>query len=156
MKNNHHLHQLKEVAFAHCGTFVAERLERLNRQAKEISAALTSETKSSAGDKHETGRAMLQLEREKLGVQLAEAEKMQALLHKVPQKITFTSVGLGALVVTSFSTYFIAVSAGEITHKKDRAYCISPATPIGKLLMGKQAGDCFSFQSKDATILAVI
>lgn len=156
MKNKHHLHQLKEVAFAHCGTFVAERLERLNRQAKEISAALTSETKSSAGDKHETGRAMLQLEREKLGAQLAEAEKMQVLLHKVPQKSTFTSVGLGALVVTSVSTYFIAVSAGEITHKKNRVYCISPATPIGKLLIGKQAGDSFSFQSKDATILVVI
>lgn len=156
MKNNDHLHALKEVAFAHCGTFVTERLERLNRQAKEISDALTSETKSSAGDKHETGRAMLQLEREKLGAQLAEAEKMQALLHKVPKNIAFTSVGLGALVVTNGSVYFIAVSAGEITHENEKVYCISPATPIGKLVMGKQAGDSFNFQNKNATILTVI
>ncbi len=156
MKNNEYLRELKEVAFAHCGTFVAERLERLNRQAKEILDALTSETKSSAGDKHETGRAMLQLDREKLGVQLAEAEKMQILLHKVPRLTSFTSVGLGALVVTNDSTYFIAVSAGETSHKNQKVYCISPATPIGKLVMGKQAGDSFSFQTKDITILTVI
>lgn len=156
MKNNDRLYALKEVAFAHCGIFVAERLVRLNSQSKEISDALTSETKSSAGDKHETGRAMLQLEREKLGAQLAEAEKMQALLHKVPRNKAFTSVGLGALVVTNGNSYFIGVSAGEITHENGKVYCISPATPIGKLLMGKQAGDNFTFQFKETTVLIVI
>jgi len=156
LKNNDQLYALKKVAFTHCGTFVAERLERLNSQSKEISDALTSETKSSAGDKHETGRAMLQLEREKLGAQLAEAEKMQSLLHKVPRNTAFTSVGLGAMVVTKGSSYFIGVSAGEIIHENEKIFCISPATPIGKLLMGKQAGDSFSFQSKETTILTVI
>jgi transcription elongation GreA/GreB family factor len=156
LKNNDRLYALKEVAFAHCGIFVAERLVRLNSQSKEISDALTSETKSSAGDKHETGRAMLQLEREKLGAQLAEAEKMQALLHKVPRNTTFTSVGLGAMVVTNGNSYFIGVSAGEITHENEKIYCISPATPIGKLLMGKQAGDNFTFQFKETTVLIVI
>ncbi|MFD0799565.1 3-oxoacyl-ACP synthase [Maribacter chungangensis] len=156
MKNNDDLYALKEVAFTHCSTFVAERLARLNRQAKEISDALTSETKSSAGDKHETGRAMLQLEREKLGAQLAEAEKMQALLHKVPKNKALGHVGLGALVITNLSSYFIAVSAGETSHKNQKIYCISPATPIGKLLMGKQAGDNFTFQAKETIILTVI
>jgi len=125
-------------------------------QAKAIADALTSETKSSAGDKHETGRAMLQLEREKLGAQLAEAEKMQALLHKVPVKTISASVGLGTLVVTSGSWYFIAVSAGECVYENQAVYCISPATPIGKLLLGKQEGDSFTFQSKENKILTVI
>lgn len=156
MKNNDNLHDIKEVAFAYCSAFVAERLERLHQQIKEISDALTSETKSSAGDKHETGRAMLQLEREKLGAQLAEAEKMQALLHKVPRNKAFTSVGLGALVISNDNAYYIAVSAGETTHENKKVYCISPATPIGKLVMGKEAGDSFTFLAKENIILTVI
>ncbi len=39
--------------------------------------ALFSETKSSAGDKHETGRAMLQLEMEKTSQQLAVINQMK-------------------------------------------------------------------------------
>ncbi len=155
MKNSDNLDELKEAAFAHCKTFVSGRLARLNNQSKEISEALTSETKSSAGDKHETGRAMLQLEREKLGAQLAEAEKMQALLHKVPLKPISLSIGLGALIVTSGHCYFLSVSAGECKHKDHVIYCISPATPIGKLLLGKQAGGSFNFQSKENKILVI-
>lgn len=147
---------LKEAALAHCTAFVTGRLDRLAQQTKAISDALVSETKSSAGDKHETGRAMLQLEREKLGAQLAEAEKMQALLHKVPRSTRFTSVGLGALVITNTSAYYIAVSAGEMSYEKQKVYCVSPATPIGKLLLGKQVGDSLSFQSKEIKIMTVI
>jgi len=76
---------LKNEAYNYCGQFVAERLGRIQRQIKELETALTSETKSSAGDKHETGRAMIQLEREKLGQQLSELEKTQQLLSKVPK-----------------------------------------------------------------------
>ncbi len=156
MKNKESLLRIKEAAHEHCRVFVFGRLNRLNIQAQAIADALTSETKSSAGDKHETGRAMLQLEREKLGAQLAEAEKMQVLLQKVPMQIIATSVGLGTLVVTSGSSYFIAVSAGECTYENHIVYCISLATPIGKLLLGKQEGDSFVFQSKNNKILRVL
>ncbi|WP_036195381.1 GreA/GreB family elongation factor [Maribacter antarcticus] len=156
MRNNDQLRELKEAAFKHCQTFVTERLGRLNSQAKEISDALTSETKSSAGDKHETGRAMLQLEREKLGIQLADAEIIQALLHKVPANVTSASVGLGTMVKTTTSTYFIAISAGECAYENQKVFCISPATPIGKLVMGKQIGDSFTFQSKENKLLIII
>jgi transcription elongation GreA/GreB family factor len=81
---------------------------------------------------------------------------MQALLHKIPRNTAFTCVGLGALVITNTNSYFISVSAGETTHENEKVYCISPATPIGKLLMGKQEGDSFRFQSKDTTLLTVI
>lgn len=153
--NSENLSALKEASLAHCAAFVSGRLDRINRQTKEISEALTSETKSSAGDKHETGRAMLQLEREKLGAQLAEAEKMQALLHKVRAQTISKSIGLGALVLTTGHCYFLSVSAGELTHDGQKVYCISPATPIGKLVFGKVEGDSFTFLNKEYKILTV-
>lgn len=117
--------------------------------------ALTSETKSSAGDKHETGRAMIQLEREKLGRQLAELERTQQVLFKVPRNTNGETIGVGNLVVTNTFTYYIAISAGECKVDGQSVYCISAATPIGQLLNGKSVGQHFDFKGKTTAILKV-
>jgi transcription elongation GreA/GreB family factor len=146
---------LKNEAYNYCGQFVSERLGRIQSQIKELETALTSETKSSAGDKHETGRAMIQLEREKLGQQLSELEKTQQLLSKVPKDRKSQLVGLGNLVITDSFAYYIAISAGEYKNSKNSVYCISAATPIGKLIYGKAVGDTFHFNGKTSTILTI-
>ena len=117
--------------------------------------ALTSETKSSAGDKHETGRAMLQLEREKLGVQLADAERTYQLANKVKISTANDTVTVGSLVVTSGAVYFISISAGKYHQENTDVYCISAGTPIGKLLLGKRIGDAISFNQITFKILAI-
>lgn len=58
---------LKEELYELCVDFVDSRLSTIQQTIESNQKALTSETKSSAGDKHETGRAMLQLEMEKAG-----------------------------------------------------------------------------------------
>ena len=58
---------IKEQLYEFCRAYIDGRTIRINESIKSIQESLSSETKSSAGDKHETGRAMLQLEREKLG-----------------------------------------------------------------------------------------
>nr|WP_209401900.1 GreA/GreB family elongation factor [Pseudozobellia sp. WGM2] len=120
-----------------------------------VQESLQSETKSSAGDKHETGRAMLQLEREKLGQQLMEAEKMKAVLNKVNIDNESTSVALGSLVKTSKTFYFIAISAGEFKVGEDAVFCISVGTPIGRLLLGKSVGDSILFNENQFEILSI-
>ena len=75
--------RIKEVLYASCIDFIEDRLETIQRTINDIQGSLTSETKSSAGDKHETGRAMLQLEREKSGVQLNEIQKVLANLDGI-------------------------------------------------------------------------
>lgn len=155
MKKIEEFEALKEAAYDHCCQFVNERLGRIQLQIKELEAALTSETKSSAGDKHETGRAMIQLEREKLGQQLSELEKTQQLLFKVPRDRGSKTIGLGNLIVTDSFSYYIAISAGEFRHETKSVYCISAATPIGKLVYGKAVGDAFHFNGKTATILII-
>ncbi len=77
LKTTKNLESLKRDAYDYCFQFVSRKLDRIQVQIRELEQSLTSETKSSAGDKHETGRAMIQLEREKLGQQLSELEKTQ-------------------------------------------------------------------------------
>lgn len=147
---------LKERLHQFCDDFVEERIGRIKSQIAEVQEALASETKSSAGDKHETARAMLQLEREKLGSQLAEAENMERLLSKVDISTIKTTASLGSLVKTKMTNYFLAISAGEYKSANCKNYCISLNTPIGIMLLGKTVGDTISFNGKEIEILQVL
>ncbi|MFX0556157.1 3-oxoacyl-ACP synthase [Maribacter sp. CXY002] len=155
MKKINDFIELKLGAHQHCSLFVSSRWDRIHQQIKELEVALTTETKSSAGDKHETGRAMIQLEREKLGRQLAEVEKMQQVMSKIGVQMPTHKIGLGNLVITNTFNYYIAISSGEFKLKDTSVFCISGGTPIGKLLLGKSVGDEFSFNQTTSSIVAI-
>ncbi|OUS01555.1 3-oxoacyl-ACP synthase [Flavobacteriales bacterium 33_180_T64] len=147
--------QLKQELYNQCCAFVNDRLVAIQKTINEIQESLTSETKSSAGDKHETGRAMLQLEREKAGQQLAEIQKINQLLSKIDISKTTEIISLGSLVFTSNINYFITISAGELKEENQSFYAISAQTPIAKLLLGKQVGDEVRFRDQKFTITEI-
>ncbi len=148
--------EIKQRLYEMCHDFVEERFSNVQNQIKEIQESLTSETKSSAGDKHETGRAMLQLEREKAGHQLAEIEKLKESLSKVDTTVISSSVGLGSVVFTSQANYFIAISAGKLEVNSQSFFAISPNTPIGLLMMGKVVGDEVVFREQNFLINSIL
>lgn len=148
--------ELKDQLYQQCLNFVENREHTIQNSIKEIQESLTSESKSSAGDKHETGRAMLQLEREKLGHQLAEVEKLREQLSKIDSKSTCAIVGLGSVVFTSERNYYLSISAGQIVVGPDTFIAISPLTPIGKLVLGRIKGDEIVFKEQAFTIVNVI
>ena len=96
---------------------------------------------------------MVQLEREKLGNQLQEAERTKQALDKIDTKVQSVKIGLGNLVITSKANYFISISIGEFKEEGFRAYCISPQTPMGILLMGKSVRDKIDFNGESIEIL---
>jgi len=147
---------IKENLFNQCEVFVQNRYETINNTIKGIQKSLLSETKSSAGDKHETGRAMLQLEREKAGNQLAEIQKVKEQLAKISIVSTSEIIKLGSVVRTNKANYFMAISAGVLNVKEEMFYAIAPNTPIGQLLLSKKVGDVISFRDNTFTISSVI
>lgn len=149
MENNS---EVKTVLFQCCVQFIEQRLKNVQTNILEVEAALTSETKSTAGDKHETGRAMLQLEREKFGVQLSEINKVNQALNKVNIDKPSKTVCLGSVVITDSANYFIAISAGECKVGTATCFAIAPNTPIGLLLMGKKQGDSCEFRGRKIKI----
>lgn len=146
----------KEALYKQCVAVVENRLQTVTKTISEIQESLTSETKSSAGDKHETGRAMLQLEREKAGNQLAEIVKVKEALSKIDPSKPSTTVGLGSVVFTTQSNYFVAISAGQLTIDSEGFYAISPSTPIGQLLIGKRVGDTVVFRGLGFQITEIL
>tara|TARA_R110002049_G_scaffold82933_1_gene210925 strand:+ start:4940 stop:5401 length:462 start_codon:yes stop_codon:yes gene_type:complete len=147
--------ETKQKLYEGCLDFVENRFQTIQNTINEIQESLTSETKSSAGDKHETGRAMLQLEREKAGNQLAEIQKTKQALSKIDIEKPSKAIGLGSLVFTSKANYFIAISAGELKVNNKIFYAISTATPIAKLLVSKKVGDEVQFRGSPIIIAQI-
>ena len=146
----------KEALFEQCEVFVNKRLYNIENVISSNQKALQSETKSSAGDKHETGRAMLQLEIEKAGQQLSGITQMKAVLSKIDISKTSKNACLGSLIVTDKARYFLSLSAGQLVVEDKRYFAISVSSPIGKLLLGKQEKDMISFNGKTIIINKIV
>lgn len=123
---------------------------------EDVQKSLSSESKSTAGDKHETGRAMLQLEREKLGQQLQQLQQDELLLSKIAHTTTHESCVLGSLVRTHLGNYYLGISLGQITVAEEKVFSISLQSPIGKLLFGKKVNDTLTFNGKEIQILEIM
>jgi len=135
-------HKNIKIALHHqCERFVNHRLQTIEAIISSSQKALQSETKSSAGDKHETGRAMLQLEMEKAGQQLSTITQMKETLAKIEVSKTSKTVHLGSVVITDKANYYLSISAGQLVVGEDNYFAISTDSPIGKLLLGKQQND---------------
>ena len=147
----------KITLLEHCETLVSKKLNGIKANIADIVESLSSETKSTAGDKHETDRAMMDIEREQLGVRLRVAEEQQQILKSIRQRDILPSknIHMGSLVVTSKGTYYIAVSIGAVNLEGQAVYVISKESPIGTILMRKTEGDIFQFNAEDIQIKEV-
>ncbi len=117
--------------------------------------ARDGDTKSSAGDKYETGREMMQMEMDKAAMQLQSAQKLLHELEKIDLTKSGADITSGSLVTTSKEIFFVAIGFGKILFEGNEVFVISPASPLGSNLLHKQAGSSFSFQGIDRKILSV-
>lgn len=146
---------IKERLLEYCRTHVQQRMDTAQRAIEVAQASAREETKSSAGDKYETGRAMMQLEVEKNSIQLGEAKKLKPVLDQIQVNYKHTRIALGSLVMTDHGNFFIAISAGQCTLEEIVYLIISPVTPLGVKLMGLGQGDSFTFNQHSYLIQQV-
>lgn len=117
--------------------------------------AANQETKSSVGDKYETGRAMMQLEKEKYAQQLAQAQVLRQQLEQLNPQQQHNHIQLGSLLRTDEGLYYLSVSLGKLMHEAKTVFVLSAASPLGQVLVGKKAGDKIAFQGRNISILEV-
>ncbi len=117
--------------------------EKAMRSAQE---SANEETKSSAGDKYETARAMSQLERDMHARQLDQVSREIQVLKNLnlgPKVIAES----GALITTDQGMYLLSIGLGKIERDQDHCVLLSPASPLGKVFSGKKAGDTITWNA---------
>ncbi|MFY7670585.1 3-oxoacyl-ACP synthase [Tenacibaculum sp. MEBiC06402] len=146
---------VKKQLFEECQLYVEKREQTIREIMTSNKKALLSETKSSAGDKHETGRAMLQLEMEKASQQIELVQQMKEVLHRINIEDSSDVVRLGSLVHTDKATYYLSISIGAVSVENKMYFVISSSSPIGKLLLGKKVNDAIHFNGQEITITQI-
>ena len=147
--------EIKNELLQHCQKQVDNRYSKIKQTIADIEESLLEEAKSSSGDKHETGRAMLQIDRENAGKQLQEIEKVAQLLKKIDVKATSDYARLGSLVYTDRFTYFISLSIGTVTLGKTDYLCVALNSPVGLLISGKKKDDEFTLNGNSYKITGI-
>ena len=135
-----------------CEKVVLEKRKLLSQQLDSARLSANSETKSSAGDKHETGRALAQLEQENLAKQFSFLERLESDLSQLKSDLISEKVEKGALVETDKMTLYFGVALGEIKVEDISVFAISTASPIGKIALGKTIGESFVVNSNTHNI----
>lgn len=132
---------MKAALLNHCLYLAMEKVNALQAELSSTQESATSEGKSTAGDKHETGRAMMHLEQEKLHKQLAEAQILGAELERIDSTLKHTKAGLGSLIATNKGLFFIAAGLGKVQFDGTSYFVVSAMAPIAAQFIGKCAGE---------------
>ncbi|HEY9488290.1 MAG TPA: 3-oxoacyl-ACP synthase [Chryseosolibacter sp.] len=147
---------IKHKLYDLCQEYIRKRVESARQAIEEAQQSANQETKSSSGDKYETGRAMMQLEIEKNAQQLSESLKLKHALDQIHIERASTSVQPGSLVVTDREVFFIAISLGKVTVDGKGYVVISPASPLGLVLLGSKPGDRLVFRDQTYVVQELI
>jgi hypothetical protein len=131
-----------------CVYEINNRIQAFHKILNDLKDGAQNDSKSSAGDKHETSRAMMQIEQEKIGKQLKEAEEMKIGLEKIDYKSIHQKVGIGSLILTNAGLFFLAVPLGKIKVNHSDVFVLSPQSPLGNKLLGANLNDKITINSK--------
>lgn len=145
---DNNLYMDKSAVQEHCLIIAEKNIRAIKLALDEAQLSVNNETKSTAGDKHETSRAMAQLETEKLSNQYAEAIKLMEMLSQINVKNQSQQVVVGSLVFTNNGLFYLSVSLGKINVNGELVFAISPISPLGQLLLTKKEKDSFSLNGK--------
>lgn len=143
---------MKSVILDFCKSELQAKKADISAELVSISESMGSDTKSSAGDKYETGREMMNQEKGKLQSQLANINQQLGILQNIKPEAKISEARFGALVTTTLSKYFLAVSLGKISVDGQEIIAISALTPLAQIMMGKKAGDSIDFNGKKIII----
>jgi hypothetical protein len=146
---------LKLKIKAHCLSEVGQKIAKINTAIQGLKESRSNDTKSSAGDKFETGRAMLDQEIDKQFSVLLDWEAKQTRIEQTKLD-NYLTAQPGALIKANSDYYFILESLGRIQIDGLSVFCLSINAPIAKLLIGKKEGDSIKFGEKSITINSIV
>ena len=134
------IRMFKQKIYNHYLQVINDKVKSLQNILADLKESGTNETKSTAGDKHETALAMLQIEQANVRAQLKDVQQQKAILEKINPDLSPASIVNGSLVKTNRGYLFMSVALGKAVIDGTTVIALSQQSPLGKLLMGLKAG----------------
>jgi transcription elongation GreA/GreB family factor len=149
------MENIKTQLYQLCQRFIEQRIETAETALAQAREASNDDTKSSAGDKFETTREMMQQDITRNKSLLMDAKQSLQILEAIKELPCTDRIKSGSLVLTSEAAFYISISAGQLVVDGKTYFAVSALSPIGQLLLGKQVNDTVKFNQKEYLIREV-
>jgi hypothetical protein len=123
---------LKEKIYQHYLAVINNKIQLLQEILADLKESGANETKSTAGDKHETALAMLQIEQANKREQLKELVAQKTALERIDPAIIARAILNGSLIKTNRGYFFMSVALGKAVVNDITVIAVSPQSPLGK------------------------
>lgn len=147
--------EIKEALLAECQEKVSNRYQKIKQTIADLNEALEEASNRGGDDGFDNSRAMIQIDIENATKQLGEVNILRDVLQKIDIKSSTPYARLGSLVRTNQAIYFLSLSIGIVLIDRENYLCVALHSPIGEMLLGKQAGEKFMFNQVEQEILEI-
>ena len=132
---------LKQKIYNHYLQVINDKIKLLQKVLADLKESGSNETKSTAGDKHETALAMLQIEQANIRGQLKDVTDKKTAFIKINPLLTPPTIVNGSLIKTNRGYLFMSVALGKATIDGVAVTALSPQSPLGIKLLGLSVTD---------------
>jgi hypothetical protein len=146
---------LKQKIYNHYLHLIDEKITMLQQVLADLKESGANETKSTAGDKHETALAMLQIEQANKRAQLQEVVAQKNALEKINPTIAAAIIVNGSLVKTNRGYLFISTALGKAVIDNISVIALSSQSPLGQKIMGLKQGEFVTINKIDYQIESI-
>ena len=143
---------LKQKVYNHYQQVLKDKISALQAVLNDLKESGANETKSTAGDKHETALAMLQIEQANKRAQMDELLAQKAVMNKIDPTIQAAQVVIGSLVKTTGQYFLVSAALGKALVDGKNIIALSAQSPLGKILLGLKKGATASFNQTQFVI----
>jgi hypothetical protein len=147
---------IKQKIYHEFGQLLAAKISNLHHQLNDLKESTANETKSTAGDKYETGRAMLQIEQDHVRRQLQELLEQQSIFLAIDGSIQSAHIIRGSLVKTNRGWFLICPALGKVMVENRNVTALSPQSPLGKEFMNLGVGSIAVVNGKSYSIEEIV
>lgn len=146
---------LKQKIYNHYQQALHDKITMLQQVLADLKESGANETKSTAGDKHETALAMLQIEQANTRGQLQEILNQQAAFKKIDPEVVASLIMNGSLIKTDKGYFFMSVALGKAVVDDVSVIALSPQSPLGQKLMGLQTNNTATINNTTYLIIGI-
>lgn len=127
--------------------FLSKKIDEVDKSLKDLQSSANQESRSSMGDKYETGRSMALLEKEKLHSLYENLTSQYKILSQIKPKVS-EKVESGTIIFTKGNLFLVSVPLGNIEFEGKKIFLLSPTAPLATAVSGLKEGDPYVFQGK--------
>lgn len=145
----------KQDVIAAAFSIVSQKIERIKAELDDLKDGNAQNSKSTAGDKHDTERAMVHLEIEKLSKSLSIEYAILNDIEQIKADSINSVVSNGSFVETSRGIFLIGAACGKVYINSTSVFCISAHSPLAIELNSKSVGDVAQVNGNDFQIKSI-